>query len=147
MCRRPSSCIARVQGVVIGVRNALVLGRASPPDGHLHSVDDELGADVVGDRPTHDPTAPRVDDDAQVELGFVGGMLGYVHHPQAVWALDVELTLHEIIGRCGIGVAPGAAPPLAPVDAHDAGLAHEPLDALAGAGDAGTETQIGVDPR
>ena len=67
-------------------RSGARLGRpaAAPPDGHLQGVDDELGADVIGDRPADHPPAPGVDHDGQIDLAVGGGMFGDVAHPQPV---------------------------------------------------------------
>jgi hypothetical protein len=74
-------------------------------------------------------------------------MFGDVHHPEAVWALGVELAADEIIAGHPSGIAAGAAPRTTPIDAGDTGLAHESLDPLAGAVDLLTEAQLGMDPR
>jgi hypothetical protein len=57
---------------VVGVRDALTAAEAAPPQRHLEGVDDELRADVVGDRPAHDASAPGVEDDGQVDLARRG---------------------------------------------------------------------------
>ncbi len=137
---------ARVLRAVVGVGDAAVLRRLTPPDRHLHCIDDQLGADVVGDRPAHHSAAPGVEDDAEVHPAFVGAVFGDVHHPQPVRTGDVELALDQILRRGGAGVAAGATPSLAPVDALHAGLAHEPLDSLAGAADALAEAEVGMHP-
>ena len=129
------------------MRNRRPLGRAPAPDRHLEGVDDELGADVVGDGPAHHPTAPGVDDDGQVALALWGGVLGDVHHPEAVRSFGVERTLHQVLGRLGGGVTSGAAPALAPIDARDARLAHEALDALFRAAGVLAQVKLGMDPR
>ena len=113
---------------------------------HLHGVDHELGADVIGDRPAHHPSAPGVEHDSQVDLALSGRVLGHVHHPQTVRLGRVEVALHQVLGRGGVGITSGAAPELPPVDAHDAGLRHEPCHPLAGAALALAEDQLGVDP-
>jgi hypothetical protein len=50
---------------VIGVGDGLAGGRASSPDRHLAGVDDELCAQVIGNRPAHDAPAEGVEDDGQ----------------------------------------------------------------------------------
>jgi len=68
----------------------------------LDGVDDELGTDVVGDRPAHDSAAEGVEDHGQVHLAVGGGVFGDVHYPQAVRSSGVELAADEIIAgaRC-----------------------------------------------
>ena len=53
-------------------------GWPAAPDGHLDGVDDELGADVIGDRPAHDPAGPGVEHDGEVDPALTGGVLGDV---------------------------------------------------------------------
>ncbi len=126
--------------------HALTGWRLSPPDGHLHGVDHELGTDVVGDRPADHPAGEGVEDDGQIDLALSGWMLGHVHDPQTVRLGRVEVATHQVLGWGGTGITPGAAPELPPVDAHDAGLGHEPGHSFAGAALALAEDQFGVDP-
>jgi len=69
----------------------------APPHGHLHGVDHQLLAHVVGDRPADDPAAEGVEDGGQVDLALLRRVLGDVHHPQAVRPLHRELTLHQVL--------------------------------------------------
>jgi hypothetical protein len=55
--------------------------RLSSPDGHLHGIDDELGADVVGDGQAHHPPAPGIEVDGQIHLALSGRVFGDVHDP------------------------------------------------------------------
>ena len=112
-------------GSVVGVGHSPTRWRSSSPEGHLHRIDHELGSDVIGDRPTHHPPAPGVENDRQIDLAFRSRVLGDVHHPQPVPLGRVEVALHQVLGRGGIGITPGAAPEFPPVDAHDGGLGHE----------------------
>ena len=105
----------------------LASGWASAPDGHLEGIDHELGSHVIGDRPAHDATAEGVEDHGQVRLAVLGRVLGDVHDPQAVRLGGIEGPLNQVVGRLGIEVTPRAATPAAPVDAGDAGLAHQAL--------------------
>ena len=131
---------------VVRMCHALAGWWPPPPDGHLDGIHDKLGPHVVSDRPADYPAAPGVNDDTQVHLASVGAVLGDVHHPQAVRAVHLELPFHQVLGGCGGRVTAGAAMPLPPVDAGDLGLAHQPLDPLAGAADALAEPEVGVDP-
>jgi hypothetical protein len=113
------------------VGDGLAGGRPAPPYGHLHGVDDQFRADVVGDRPAHHPAAPGVDDDTEIHLALVGAMLGDIHDPQTVRSIHRELALDKVLGRCGVGIAAGATAVFPAVDAGDAGLTHQPLHPLA----------------
>jgi len=124
--RPPESAL----GAVVGMRDGLVLGWLAPPDGHLDGVDDELGTDVIGYRPAHDPATERVEDDGQVHLPVAGGVLGDIHDPQPIRFGGVEPATDEVVAGLA-AVTAGAATPPSTVDAGHAGLAHEPLDALA----------------
>ncbi len=132
---------------VIGMRDGLVSGWLSSPHGHLQGVDDELGTDVIRDRPAHHASGVRVEHRGEIHLAFTGGMLGDVHHPQSVRALGIELAVDEIIAGLRGRVAAGAAPPPTAIDPLNAGLAHEPLDPLAGAAGAEAQPKLGMDPR
>jgi hypothetical protein len=141
--RRPVESALRS---VIGMGHRLARWRLSSPNGHLHGIHDELGADVVGDGPAHHPPAPGIEDDGQIDLALSGRVFGDVHDPQPVWLGWVEVALHQVLRRGGTGITAGAAPELAPVDAHDAGLGHEPGHSLAGTPLTLAENQLGVDP-
>lgn len=78
----------------------------------------------------HDAAAERVEQDGQVHVARRGGVLGHVHHPQPVRLGRVGVPVHEIVARIA-AIAAGAAVSSTAVDALHAGLAHEPLDALA----------------
>ena len=66
-----------------------------------------------------------------VEPAPAGGSGGDVGHPQPVRGVGVELTLHQVRGRAGLGVAACGARPLAPAHAGQARLAHHPSHPLA----------------
>jgi hypothetical protein len=134
-------------GPVVGVRDRAPGRRLASPDGHLEGVDDELGAHVIADRPAHHHSAERLQHHGQVNLAVAGGMLGDVHHPQPVRFGHIERPVHEVLGRLGVGIPAGATPPAAPINALDAGLAHQALHPLAATTDAFTEAQLGVHPR
>ena len=122
--------------------------RWSPsPDRHLDGVDHELGTEVIGDRPAHHPPAPGIEDDGQIDLALASRVLGHVHDPQPVRLGRVEVALHQVFGRRGLRITPGAASVVATVDALDAGLGHEPGHPLARAALALAQDQLGVDPR
>ena len=82
---------------VVGMKDGLALRRPPAPCRHLQGVDHQLGADVIGDGPAHDPAAPSVEDDGYVDLALGGGVLGYVADPQPVRALDAELAVHQVL--------------------------------------------------
>ena len=132
---------------VVGVADGPALGRPASPDRHLQGVDHELGADVVGDRPCDDPAAPGVQDHGQVDLATGPGVLGHVADPELVRAVHVEPPVHQIFGELGCQVPAGTAPAPAPVDALDAGQAHQPGHPLSAHPDALAEAELRVDAR
>ena len=73
--------------------------RVAPPDRHLQCIDDELGADVIRDRPADHSSAERVGHRREIDASFVGGVLGDIGDPQAVRGVDIEDPLHEILRR------------------------------------------------
>jgi hypothetical protein len=74
-------------------------------------------------------------------------MLGDIHHPQPVRFDRVEGSVHQVVGRLGVGVSAGAAPTPAAVDPGDTGLAHQPFHPLAATADALSQAKLGVHPR
>jgi len=141
--RRP---VESALGPVVAVRNGLASQWAAAPYGHLHCIDDQVGADVIGDRPAHHPATPGVHDHAQVHFALARGVLGHIHRPKAVRAVYIELALDQVLGGIGVRIAPGTAASLAPVDADHAGLAHQAFHALARAADPFPEAKVGMDP-
>src|ERR1019366_10460927 len=53
---------------VVGVHHRAGLAPVASPDGHLQGVDDELGAEMIRDRPADDATREGVDHSRQVDL-------------------------------------------------------------------------------
>ena len=115
-------------------------------DGHVECVEHEFGAQVPGHRPAHDPAAEHVEDDGQVQESRQGRHVGDVSHPQPVRGVGVELTLHQVRRRAGLGVAACGARPLAPAHAGQARLAHHPSHPLAAHRQA-LLGQLGLNPR
>ena len=103
--------------------------------------------DVIGDGPPDDPAAPSIQDNGEVHLALLGGVLGHVHDPQAVLACHGKVSLHQVLRRRGVGIPAGAAVAPPTVDADDAGLAHQAFHPLAGGAEVLTEVELGVDPR
>jgi hypothetical protein len=132
---------------VVGVHDGLALRRTAPPARHVERVADQLGAQVIGDRPAHDASGPHVEHGGEIHLAFAGGVLGDVGDPEPVGARSDEVAVHQILGRRGVAVAASAAPLPAAIDALEAVAAHEPLDAFATHPDADAEAQLGPHPR
>jgi hypothetical protein len=65
----------------------------------MSSDQDQLGAQMVGHRPAHDPAGERVQDHGQVQPALVGALLGDVGHPQPVRLGRREVALDQV--RCG----------------------------------------------
>jgi hypothetical protein len=97
---------------------------------HLHGVDDELGTNVISDRPADDASAEGVEDHRQIYLALGCRMLGHVHDPEAVGFGGVEEPVDQVVAGLG-AVAPGAAVAPAPIDPGQACLGHEPPHPLA----------------
>lgn len=58
--------------------------RPAVPDRHLERVDDQLGAQVLGDRPSDDLSGEHVQDDGEVEPALAGGHVGDLGGPGPV---------------------------------------------------------------
>ena len=101
------------------------------PGRHVQRVQDELGAQVRGHRPTNHPPAPGIDDHSEVQEPRPGWDVGDVGHPQLVWSVRAEVALDQIRRGTGVLVAPGrlwTAPP--PAGSPDPGPLHEPAHPL-----------------
>src|SRR5437763_12389035 len=74
-------------------------------DGHLDRGEHEAGFHAAVDRPADDPIREDVLDRAEVELAFVGAVLGDVREPQPVRCVRVELATDEVVmrGRSALG--------------------------------------------
>ena len=124
------------------------VGALAAPQRHLEGVDDQVGGAVVTDEgPAQHPAAVGVDDEGAVEPALGGAVLGDVGHPEPVGAVDGEVALHQVVGRDGLGMAAGAAPPATPRDPGQVGRPHQPLDPLAAAEDTHAQSQLGVHSR
>jgi hypothetical protein len=65
-------------------------------DRHVERVQDELGAQVVGHRPAHDPPRERVEDHCEVQPSFAGALLGDVSDPEPVGPGRGEVPLDQV---------------------------------------------------
>ncbi len=104
--------------------NDLAAWRLASPGRHLDGVSDELGAEMVSDRPAHNPSGPGVEHDRQVHLAGPGPVFGDVHDPQLVGAVGIEGAVDAIVGGVAV-TGPGPAPAAAVVDAHRAADGHQ----------------------
>ncbi len=113
--------------------------------GHLERVEHELRPEVVGHRPAHNPPAPGIHHDRQVEEPGRGRDEGDVSHPEPIRSLGREVPVHEVRGWPGPAVRAGRDRTTTPVaGANKAGTAHQASDAFA-AMPLAQRTQGGVD--
>ena len=82
---------------VVGVHHRAGLASVASPYGHLQGVDDELGAEVVRDRPADDAARESVDHSRQVDLALGCRVLGDIADPEHIRSVDCELAVHEVI--------------------------------------------------
>ena len=82
---------------VVGVHHRAGLTPVASPDGHLQGVDDELGAEMIRDRPADDATREGVDHSRQVDLALCCRVLGDIADPESIRSIDCELAVHEVI--------------------------------------------------
>ena len=102
---------------------------AALPARHLQGVDDELGADVVGDRPADDPSGEHVDDGAAVDPAVAARcwVMSVNHSRSGASATNWRLTRSSWVAGVGLPV-----PVLALVaDPAQARGPHQPGDPLA----------------
>lgn len=121
--------------------------RPAPPPSHVQSVEDQLGAQVIGDRPSDDAAGEDVQDDRAVDPALSGAVLGDVGDPEPVRAVGGEPPVDQVRRRLCRGIPDGAAAPATSMDALQTGRAHQPLDAFAAAADTTLEAQLSVDAR
>ena len=123
-----SMCTGRT---LIGVVDQPVL-RLVARDRHRQCVPDQLGRHLSRHRPAHDPTAPDVHHDREVEPTGRGGHVRDVSHPEAARPIGRELPGHQVRSslRPGLPLRRRAleAPACHPLDPH---LPHQPRHPLA----------------
>ena len=95
--RRPvEPKLAALIGMVDHVR------RAALGERHVERVEDEVGAQVRRHRPADDATAPRVEDDGQVQEAGPGRDVRDVGDPELIGTGGDELALDQIGCRPGV---------------------------------------------
>jgi hypothetical protein len=120
---------------------------ATARDGHLERVDDELGAEVVGERPADDRPAVAVHHRGEIQPALPRSDVGDVRAPEAVDRGRVKVALDEI-RRAADALDTDRRLPAPALDLPRwAGPAHQPLDALAAHPHAVLEAQLGVHAR
>jgi hypothetical protein len=133
---------------VVGVHDRLTLWWLASPAGHVQRVDDQLGAQVIGDRPAHDAAGPGVDDTTQIDLALGGRVLGDVAAPEPIRTVHAEVAIDQVRIRRGRRVAAGTSPPAArPMQPDDAMQAHEALHLFVIDPPAEAEAQLMDHPR
>src|SRR4051794_24740294 len=121
--------------------------RTTARDGHLERVDDELCAEVIGERPADDPPAVAVHHAGQLQPAFPRADVGDVRAPQPVDGGWVEVALDQVGRGPDARHRDGRLAAPAPDHPRQAGPAHQPLDALAPDPDVVFEAQLGVHAR
>jgi len=117
-------------------------GFAAQP-GHVQGVGDQLGAQMIGDRPAHHAAGEDIEDDRGVDPALTGAVLGDVGDPQPVRALGDEAAVDQV--RPGRSRGPGPAPP-ATVNPLEPDQFHAAPDPFAAHPAALALAQLGVDP-
>ena len=133
-------------GAVVGVDHGLSVRGSAPPPGHVEGVDDELGAQMVGDRPPDHPAGIDVEDDGAVHPALAGAVLSDVGDPQSVWPVGGEPPIHQVRRWRSVRIRTVTAA-AALVDTLQPGRAHEPFDAFAATPHPGGQPQLRVHPR
>jgi len=103
--------------------------------------DDELGAEMVGDRPVHDSPGVHVQDSSAIHPPFGSAVLGDVGEPQPVGPVGVEPSLHAVLPDRGAGLV---IPPAAPMHPLQAGDSHQPRHPLMRHSQLPAESQLGA---
>ncbi len=114
--------------------------------GLLERVDDELGTQVVLERPADNATRVAVDDDSEVEPALPTAQVGDVGDPEPVRRRWLEVALNQIVGDTH-DRHPDRRAATAPLHGPgNAFLAHQPLDPFAADTDT-VELEVLVDSR
>jgi hypothetical protein len=114
--------------------------------GHVESIEHELGLQIVAHRPADDPAREGIQHDSQVEEPGPGRDVGDVRDPEPVRRIGVEVPVDQIASGAHPLVREGRAGTLAAADAGQVRRFHQPLDPLAGDMDALID-ELGVDAR
>jgi hypothetical protein len=97
---------------------------------HVQSAKHQLGGQCRGHRPADDPTAAGIEHDREIQKPRPRRNVGYVSYPQPIRRLRGEIALHQV--RCLTGATFDCGDnELAPAHTGEAGLRHQPRDALA----------------
>ena len=123
------------------------VARPALAEGHVESIQNQLGAQVVGHCPADDLAAPDIHDDRQIEEARHGRDVGDVGNPQLVRAGCLKVAVDQIRRGSGLFVAlrgDRTAPPAAGAD--QTGGAHQPGSPLAAVSLAGG-VQLGMHTR
>ena len=117
-------------------------GFAAQP-GHVQSIGDQLGAQMIGDRPAHHPAGEHIEDDRGIHPALTRAVLGDVGDPEPVRALGTKLTVDQIRPRrrCRPGPAPAAT-----VHTLEPDQFHAAPDPFAADPPSLPVAQLGVDP-
>src|SRR2546425_1076267 len=122
----------RVLAAMIGVEDGAGESVAAPGEGSgPEGVHTQLGPQVGGDRPAHDPPRADVLNAGQVAEALIGSDVGHVAHVEPVQLGCGEAALHQVRSRCGLGVATRRDHLSAPTDALNTDEAHQACDPLA----------------
>ena len=68
--------------------------------GHVQGVSNQFGAQMISDRPPHDPAGVDIENDRGVHPALTGAVLGDVGDPQSVRPVSTELTVDQIRPGC-----------------------------------------------
>src|SRR5579859_2407237 len=63
---------------------------------HLQCVDRQLGAQMIGERPAHDASAERIQDDRQIEPALPRAHVRDVRYPKFVRCGRIEVAVHQL---------------------------------------------------
>lgn len=120
-------------------------GGLASPASHVDRVDDELGAQMIGDRPADASAREHVDHGRAVDPSLARSMLRDVSHSELVRGIRGEDSFHVLFER-GRQTTAAAAPPLAVMNALQPRDTHEPFNPTAPDPDSAAEHQLGMNP-
>ena len=117
-----------VLGAVVRVVDHVV--RSAQLHRHLKRLKHDFHMLARGHRVADDAATEDVHDDCEVQEPRARGNMGDVSHPESVWSLRCEVAANKVLRRTRTGPARRRTASSTPAHAHQAGIPHQPSDAM-----------------
>jgi len=132
-----SFCVAhrRVLHTAVGMMNEIgqvTAGVLTGPDAHVKRIECEVGVEVRGQLPTHDPPREHIEHERRVHPPGERPHVRYVGHPQLIRSGRGELAVDQVRAGVRAGAAAGRGRRLHPRHPAQTSGLHEPTDGAPG---------------